>query len=337
MPDLDQPIVEERIPIEDSGSLSDHEATYQPRRGQQPKPPAEPVEAAVEPELPAEKVAADAALEESIDPALKYKPKDKHRANSQKARAEDVPRIKELTRKLREAEEKLAAAITVTPARATVETVAPSHPLASPSAPAVPAPAGEKFTFPAYDAWEAQNPGKSWDDWTDAKLEARDVWRDAKLQQQWQSQQTEQQKAVKLQAITSQINAFRVKAPDYDQVIDAVKGEQPPELLMAALLDGDNFPELVYYLAKHPVERHEMHLITDGKPITIQHVASVRRILEARMQAGTTGAAAPADPIKRQPRPPTPVRTGPMQTGTEPPGDGASLAEHEAFYTRKRR
>ncbi len=57
----------------------------------------------------------------------------------------------------------------------------------------------------------------------------------------------------------------------------------------------------------------------------------------SRAQAGTTGsAAAPQTPVA--PRPPNPVRTGPMKTADEPPGDDdMSLANHERYFGLGRR
>ncbi len=52
----------------------------------------------------------------------------------------------------------------------------------------------------------------------------------------------------------------------------------------------------------------------------------------SRAQAGSTGsAAAPQTPVA--PRPPNPVRTGPMKTADEPPGDDdMSLVNHERYW-----
>lgn len=36
----------------------------------------------------------------------------------------------------------------------------------------------KKFTFPDFDAWLTENPQGSWNDWDNARLDARDAWRD---------------------------------------------------------------------------------------------------------------------------------------------------------------
>jgi len=336
-----EPVIEERLPIDDSGSLSEHEATYQPKRGAEPAPVREPV-APVEPaapvvDAPATNGETAAALEESRDPMGRFKPKEKHRAASQKARPEDVPRIKELTRKLREAEEKLAAATAPTAAQ----------PVAMPASAAPPVPQAAasptgKFTFPTFDDYVVKNPQASWDDWNDAKNEARIDWRDSQRavaehgrQAQWQA---EQQRQTVMAGLQTKVAEFTKTHPDYQQVLQSMGTDQvDPELLIEAVIPHDKAPELLYYLGQHPWVYHEMRLIAEGKPNTPAHVASLRRILEARMSAGTTAAATPIVQQRQPPKPPTAVRTGPLKTGTEPPGEGASLAEHEAYYSRKRR
>jgi hypothetical protein len=328
----------DRQPIEDAGPLSAHEAEYSKPRRSRAATPAAPDETTTAPAAPATPASEPSteeheptAAEIASQPNLAYEDKPKkHRAKSQLARPEDVPRIKELTRKLKEAEEALAAVrrAPVTP-ETPAETVVPTW-----SAPA----ATSTFTDPepTLDQFnDKPDPYSAYLRAVAAYDRKKEAW-DAK-QAETQTQATQSRQAL-VEKVSAQVAAFRAKTPEYDQAIEAIKGETAPDLLMAALLSGDNFPDLVYYLATHPVDRHEMHLITDGKPVTDQHVASVRRILDARMQAGSTGAAAPLSPVPRKPfKPPTPVRTGPMTTGEEPPGDGASLADHERFFKPRRR
>ncbi len=220
-------------------------------------------------------------------------------------------------------------------------------PMSAPPVPVAAASPVEKFTFPAYDKWAETNPNGSWDDWTDAKLDARDVWRDGQATARQQAQQREQAHVQRQQSMQQQMNAYAEKRQafelthkDFTTVTQAAlsMNEPDPPLLVASILADDNGPALVYHLAQHPHEYHEMRLLTDGKPVTDAFVASVRRALAARLQAGTTGAAGTQIPPRRQPKPPTPVRTRPIQTATDDaPGDGSSLAEHEAFFNQKRR
>jgi hypothetical protein len=63
---------------------------------------------------------------------------------------------------------------------------------------------------------------------------------------------------------------------------------------------------------------------------------SLRLMPSTRPQAAVTGAAA-ATARSTAPRPPTPVRTSAISTTDEPPGDDASIADHEKFYGQRRR
>src|SRR5579864_954553 len=112
-------------------SLSEHEAEFLPgKHERQPPPPprdepsgqfvkakpepaADPVD---DPDLGEDaKAKHEQALAEAADPGLRFHEKanpvekpERHRAQSQKAGADDVPTIKALTKELREAEEQLA-------------------------------------------------------------------------------------------------------------------------------------------------------------------------------------------------------------------------------------
>lgn len=96
--------------------------------------------------------------------------------------------------------------------------------------------------------------------------------------------------------------------------------------------------DVAEYLATHPAMLDEFVLLTDGKPVTEQTVATTRRLLLQRMPAENTGAVAPSQAVPITPRPPTPVRTGAMRTGNEPPADGAtSISEHARHFGPKAR
>jgi hypothetical protein len=333
MPETDQ--------IEESGSLADHEAQFLPKRGQEPvSPPAvsEP-EAKPQPAVTDHSEEADEALAATIDPSLALpKPKEKHRAEKDKARAQDVPRIKELTRQLKEAQEKLAAATKAPAAQPD------AMPVVAPPAPvrAAASPVGEKFSYPTYDAAVAQNPNLTWDDWNDAKAEARIDWREARAAQTYQQTYREQQET---QARQGELNTFFQRRDSYlQQHPDRVTAFQTDRLaqmpatpIIERLLKiSDNGPDLVYTLQQRPDLLAGLVLFTDGKPASEGYVALATQWLQSQLVTGNT-AAVPAVSTRQPPRPPTAVRTGPLKTGQEPPGDGASLADHEAFYNARRR
>lgn len=110
-------------------------------------------------------------------------------------------------------------------------------------------------------------------------------------------------------------------------------------LLDRAIVALDNRSvDVAVYLATNPAVLDELVLLTDGKPVTEQTVATTRRLLLQKVPAEHTGAVAPSQALPITPRPPTPVRTGAMRTGTEPPAEGASsIAEHARHFSPKAR
>ena len=90
---------------------------------------------------------------------------------------------------------------------------------------------------------------------------------------------------------------------------------------------------------KHPTLLDELILLTDGKAITSDAVATTQRILKTRLATGSAGAVAPSVPIKVAPKPPSPARTGPMTPSEKLPGDDDPDLDHhrKAFGVGGRR
>ena len=109
-------------------------------------------------------------------------------------------------------------------------------------------------------------------------------------------------------------------------------------VMVQSILRSDNAPDLVYTLKQQPDLMDELYLLTAGKPLDEQNVASTKRWLQRKVQAGTTGAAtlsaSPSSPVSR---PPTPVRTTPMPPPADVPGDASSLSAHAKAFLRKPR
>ncbi len=155
--------------------------------------------------------------------------------------------------------------------------------------------------------------------------------------QQAQAAQEAREKTL-VDGYNTRVAAFTKQVPDFQTVI--AKADMPiPPLLREALLTADNGPQLVYTLATQPQYGDEAFLLTDGKAVTEQAVASTQRWLsKLSVPVVSTGATAGAAKPITAPRPPTPVRTGPIASGDELPGDESSLAEHEkAFGPRRHR
>lgn len=264
------------------------------------------------------------------DDGGKFQEGRRRRAQSQQASADDVPRIRELTKKLRTVEDELKA-------------------LKAPKPPAPPAKADEPKPFlkaepkreefygtddpethflrslTAFDREKAAHEQAMAQ--AKAKAEAQEAQAKAEYEQWLQhTAQTYQEK----------VRAFEAETPDFKAVMAKVPAEPVTPLLAAVLLADDNGPAIAYHLAKHPALYDEVQVLTASSPVTAQTVAHLQRMLHSRREAAKTGSA-PARPTYTPPKPPNPVRTGSVQTLDEPPGEGASIADHARYYGPQRR
>ncbi len=285
----------------------------------------------------------EAAYGRSLDPALKpdeqtavteKREKIRHRAKSQQATPGDAPRIAELTRKLREAEERATALEQrAQPAPARAEPAPVMRP------PAPPVATGDKFEYPTYAEALAKTPELDYDAWQDAKDEARYQWRQARQEQATQTSQQEQAHRQSLTTYRDRATAFAKDHADYDTILSKheAEGITIPAPAYQVILTHDNGPAMLYHLLSHPEQLAEMHFLMAGKPATGETVAHATRWLSSRIQAAPTGSVVPTPPVVTAPRPPNPVRTGALKTADEPPGADASLDEHEKAYGKRLR
>ncbi len=279
----------------------------------------------------------------------------KRKAASQRATPEDVAEINRLTRELRETEQRLAdkdpdaaasprirtlkrqiAALKAleTPAPAAkAETPAPkAEPTRTPAAPVK----AETRAKPTEDeiGTKYQTYGEFVEDLADWKVEQRELAKQTEAQTREATEREQQLITTHQQRMTD----FAGKTPDFHTVTASMMSQHLPGVLLAALVSDDKGPENVYYLAQHPDILDELILLTDGKDVTDASVAVVQRRVRQYAQAATTGSAAvPPKPTFNPPRPPNPVRTGPTKTADEPPGDGASIADHKRYFDPDKR
>lgn len=324
-------------PKDESSSLADHEAAFG-RGGTGHLPEHEP-----------------ASELEPVETPEPVADKPKYRTHSQRASADDVETINALTRELRTKEAELAKvrpdALAGTPRLLSLKRQIkaieaelhehqpkPEPPPERPSAPSAPAKPATAFDVkePVLTDYEAEE--DPYTSWLLAKAEwnfEKRAFDRAETARKEAAQQTEQQT---MAAHIGRIETFRKAHPDYDAVIAAdTHTEPPPPALARAIIGHDKSAEFLYHLGQHPEFFDEMLLLTEGRPVSDTLVAIVQRRLLQRVQAESTGAAAPRI-VTPGPRPPTPVRTGPIHAGDTVPGDESSLAEHEkAFGTRRRR
>lgn len=295
-----------------------------------PEVPAAPVPEEAVAEKPAEKDESEADPFER-DPKGRIK---RHKARSQVATPEDVPRIHELTRRLRETERKLAD-LTTKPAdipQVSLPKVVESHASGGFSEKE---PVQEDFltqpdpyaalqrALAAYDRRKDEFEAKQ-----QATKERTEAQQKAQADQWGQITAAHQARAEAFLTHTKDAAERLSKAPARDVPF-------PPLLHIALLLDTKG-PERMLYLAEHPDVLDELVLLTDGKPITDQTVAIVQRSVASRVKDAPTGSSTPA-PVALAPRPLNPVRTAPTTPPDELPGDDSSLAEHEQVWGRSRR
>lgn len=259
----------------------------------------------------------------------------RHRAKSQEATAADVPRIAELTKKLREAERRAEDA----ERRATTRPQEPERRAEQPT----PVAATDK---PNWKAFEDQI-GTKYDSWSDAQeawADARDDWKTAQTKkadsERQQSQSQEHAQRAVLDTYVKRAQDYGKSHPGFHDRMKAAESvlDGIPDLLFQSILRLDNGPEIADYLVDHPAELDEMCLLTDGKSVSDSSVALLqRRLSHYRAPAAATGSVATVTPPRMAPRPPNPVRTGPLKTGDDLPGDESSLADHEKAFHKKRR
>jgi hypothetical protein len=315
----EQPIAEQEAPsTEVEPSLADHEAAFAP--GAKPAAPAEPADP-------------DAAATER-DETGKFKPR--HRAKSQEATPDDVPRIAALTKRLRETEAERDALKTRQSAPE------PATRRAEPTEPATPA--HPTATFPAFDVWLATkgNEEKTFEDFIDARADWRYDRRRETERADDAKAAVEKTQREDFQKYQDQMPAALKDHPDFDDAIAAAP--RISKVLERASIKAG--PKVAYYLATHPEEASALtqeSLVEPDNPAFPAAVAAMTRYIStlvasqrspAPAAASTGSALALAPPV---PRPPNPVRTGALHAADEPPGDDASLADHEKAFGPKRR
>jgi hypothetical protein len=303
-------------------SLADHENRFGPNRQQQ---------AQAEPETkPAETPQAEPDEPESGTPETAERDehgrflKKRHRAASQEATPADVPRIQSLTARLRAAEAERDALKTRLVASAPAGTV----PSSAPPSPPAPKPTSDQFQ----DYGEYIEALTDWK--TDQKLAAAETKR-AETERQ-RAAQAEQQR---LQSSWSErVTAAKTKYPDFEDVALLTDTAIPQgSLIDGWILEHKAGADVLYHLQKHPDELQDLL----SRPL-FEQAESLALLSQrfnghsSRTPAAATGSAA-AHSSTPAPRPPNPVRTGPIRASDEPPGDDASLADHEKYYVPRRR
>ena len=308
-------------------------------------PPAVPVTEPVssEPAAPAIPSTDVELATQTLETFEEKQPRRRHRAASQQASPEDVPRIRELTAKLRERDAELetlrkpvvpAVQATAEPVRATRPPVA-----AVPEPPAVrgraqdPEPTAERdpATGAAYEDWNKYTRDS-------ARWAAREELRSARESYDVEIQRaTAQGEHERLSTQwTQQTTSAKALYPDFEAVAYG-----PSEIPSGSLVDRwirehPSGPLVLYSLKKSPTELRAMLALPLFEQTEALALLSQR--VSPRSVAAVSTGAAPVTDAKPVPRPPTPVRTGPMRTTDEPVDvDRVNLADFEKAFPLKRR
>jgi hypothetical protein len=284
----------------------------------------------------------------------------RRRAASQQATAEDVPRIQELTRRLRQTERErdearaggvVPAANGSTPAPAPKP--APGQPAPSPNPP--PTAPSRQAIPPPPPPFTLREP--EWNDFANSPDQARDytkaVARYAQAEERheravhWHEQASAgaaQREDGELKALT-QAHWGRMAVIGQDPKHQALVAQfqhddRPitPAVLQAVVRMGEKSAETTIAILSTPGLLEELTLATYDRPATPDLVALVQRRLQSLgLSAATTGSVTAPAPTRPAPRPPNPVRTAPEAPLRDLPGDDASMAEHAAAFHQPRR
>lgn len=330
------PIVEE-----DTGTLADHAEEFgtDSRRGRRSSLQAPTLAEPTDDDQPAKR--------------------ERHRAESQKGTPDDVEAIAALTKRLRDAESEAGFTIErkdgeservynlrrkaeQAEALRDARKLATSQPAPVAASPVV---AVAEFTDaePTIEQFkDAPDPYSAWQ-------RALNAW--DRKKERWDEQQTaakgsdETRKKDALAAreavyktFGQRVIAYQAQNKDYEAVVKTAN-LPTPALLETALVGDPDGPRFIHQLAKNVNLFDEFFLLTDGKPVTHETVATVQRLLKSRMPAVVTGSVA-TSAVVQPPRPPNPVRTGAMRTAEKVPDDDGSLADHARAFgssTRRRR
>jgi len=327
----DQPIDGQNPAPEPELSIADHEAQFSRVSERHTTP--EPTEGT--PPADDEGTEPPPAAAGDRDERGRFRPRAV--ARSHQAGKEDTGRIAELTRKLRTAERD----------RDEWKTKASAAPAPREDAPReTPPPATEHPPAPVRRAALVKPTPTDTKDDGSAKfatyedyLDARDEY-NREIGRQDRAQEVERDRLTA--DWTSRTEAARDKYDDFEQVA-LLKPTRIPagSIVDAFILEDEAGADVLYHFQKNDAELDRVLAMAPFKAVKFLSLLSQRLAdpdsapTRARIPAATgPERAAPHQPVTR---PPTPVRTVPAARADEPPGDDASLAEHERAYGQRQR
>lgn len=276
--------------------------------------------------------------------------KTRHRAQSQQARAEDVPRIKELTARAKSAEERLAAA------EAEVTRLKTQH------APPAQVAAAERKVEQAEQrvpTATADDPEPTEDDpkyGGDYAKYLRDVTRwetrqalkaeRAEADQRAQQAKRDEAKTATIKTFAERLTAAETKhGEDFQETLRwdapwlAPSGEPHPgyEAVHEFILSDETGADVLHYLHSHPDEVDALMRVPPLQQVKRLTLLGQRFASPQSEEAGATGAAPRPTIVHLPPKPPTPVRTGAQRVVGAQPTDGSlSVLGHAKAFKYQR-
>lgn len=236
-------------------------------------------------------------------------------------------RVFELRRRAELAERRAQAP--VTPAVAAIP-----RPVASPEAPR-PQESAKTPAKPVVGSFE------NYEDFVEALADwkadrKREVWLADETAARERAHQTTLQQALK-SSWDEKIAAAKAKYADFEAVALLSPTSIPQDSLVDRwILEHKSGADVLYHLQTHPTEVAPLLALPPFEQVEALTFLTQRLMTPTREAADATGAA-PAKAQPSAPRPPTPVRTGPMRGETEPPDpEHSSLSDHERFFHKKR-
>lgn len=269
--------------------------------------------------------------------------KARHRAKSQQASPDDVPRIRELTGRLRAAEEEVTRlkAAHASPERiATAERKVEQADTRSAAAPVEDDPEPTEDD-PKYGG----DYGKFLSD--QARWAARDEHRkiDAKKAERTATERREAAQQETLKTFAERVTAAKDRyGDDYADTlawdVPWLQQDGTPHRNAVAvdqfIMEHEAGPDVLHFLRTHPDEIKALSGMSPLQQIARLTLLSQRTAFSPSQPAGSTGAAAASVQVKLPHRPPTPVRTEARSVSGPPPTDGTlSVAEHAKRFARR--
>lgn len=139
-----------------------------------------------------------------------------------------------------------------------------------------PPPAAQNGKFPTFDVWAESHPGADYDDYVDARADAR---AEAKIAAFQQAMAAEQEALV----IQARFEEGLKKYPDLPQIVQASNNPPLSAVMHEAIRTSEAGPDLVYWLATHPDQCRQLAEESRDEPVGA--VRTMRRYLETLAQA----------------------------------------------------